>query len=91
MSLNPSSMDPVLQETARVARAAFPTGNRYVTMRDELGVISPKALFADLSPQVGHYSAPPWCLALVILMQFSEHLADRQAADAVRLKPTVEV
>jgi hypothetical protein len=48
MSLNPCSIAPVPQETARVARAAFPTGNRYMTMRDELGVIYPNDLFADL-------------------------------------------
>lgn len=84
MSLNPCSIDPVPQETARVARAAFPKGNRYMTMRDELGVIYPNDLFADLYPQVGHYGEPPWRLALVTLMQFSENLTDRQAADAVR-------
>ena len=39
---------------------------------------------ADLYPQVGHYGEPPWRLALVTLMQFSENLTDRQAADAVR-------
>jgi transposase len=84
MSLNPCPIDPVPTETARVARAAFPKGNRYMTMRDELGVIYPPDLFADLYPQVGHYGEPPWRLALVTLMQFSENLTDRQAADAVR-------
>lgn len=34
MSLNPCSIEPVPEETARVARAAFPKGNRYMTMRD---------------------------------------------------------
>jgi transposase len=53
MSLNPCPIDPVPPETARVARAAFPKGNRYMTMRDELGVIYPPDLFADLYPQVG--------------------------------------
>jgi transposase len=84
MSLNPRPIDPVPPETARVAQAAFPKGNRYMTMRDELGVLYPNHLFADLYPQVGHYGEPPWRLALVTLMQFSENLTDRQAADAVR-------
>src|SRR5262245_30915118 len=84
MSLNPCPIDPVPPETARVARAVFPKGNRYMTMRDELGLIYPNDLFADLYPQVGHYGEPPWRLALVTLMQFSENLTDRQAADAVR-------
>lgn len=84
MSLNPYAIDPVPLETSRVAHAAFPQGNRYMTMRDELGVLYPTALFTDLYPQVGHYGEPPWRLALVTLMQFSENLTDRQAADAVR-------
>src|SRR5215216_2773790 len=84
MSLTPCPIDPVPPETARVAHAAFPTGNRYMTMRDELGIIYPNDLFADLYPQVGHYGEAPWRLALVTLMQCSENLTDRQAADAVR-------
>jgi transposase len=84
MSLNPRPIDPVPQETARVAQAAFAKGNRYMTMRDELGVLYSNDLFGDLYPQVGHYGEPPWRLALVTLMQFSENLTDRQAADAVR-------
>jgi transposase len=55
-----------------------------MTMRDVLGVIYPNDQFADLYPQVGHYGEPPWRLALITLMQFSENLTDRQAADAVR-------
>jgi transposase len=84
MSLNPCPIAPVPPETARVAHAAFPKGKRYMTMRDELGVIYANDLFAALYPQVGHYGEPPWRLALVTLMQFSENLTDRQAADAVR-------
>jgi hypothetical protein len=91
MSLNPRPMDPVPQETAWVARAAFPKGNRYMTMRDELGVLYPNDLFADLYPQVGHYGEPPWRLVLVTLMQFSENLTDRQAADAVRSLNRLEI
>jgi transposase len=55
-----------------------------MTMRDVLGVIYSNDLFADLSPQVGHYSEPPWCLVLVTLLQFGENLTNRQAADTVR-------
>src|ERR671933_2733070 len=84
MSLNPCPIDPVPPETTRVARAAFPKGHRAMTMRDELGVIYPNDLFTALYPQVGHYGEPPWRLALVTLMQFSENLTDRHAADAVR-------
>ena len=83
MSLNPCPIDPVPPRPPGGPRG-LSQGNRYMTMRDELGVIYPNDLFADLYPQVGHYSEPPWRLALVTLMQFSENLTDRQAADAVR-------
>jgi transposase len=55
-----------------------------MTRRDALGVISPTALFADLSPQGGHSGAPPWRLALVPLRPCSANLTDRQAAAAGR-------
>jgi transposase len=84
MSLNPCPIEPIPDETARVARAAFPKGNRYMTMRDVLGVIYTDAQFTDLYRPVGQHAEPPWRLALVTLMQFSENLTDRQAADAVR-------
>ncbi len=37
MSLRTKSIPDVPEETARVARAAFPKGNLYLKMRDELG------------------------------------------------------
>lgn len=84
MSLNPCPIEPIPEATVRVARAAFPKGNRYMTMRDVLDVIYTNDLFADLYPPVGQHAQPPWRLALVTLMQFGENLTDRQAADAVR-------
>jgi transposase len=39
MSLNPQSSYPIPESTERVARAAFPKGNLYMRMRDELGEI----------------------------------------------------
>jgi hypothetical protein len=37
MSLRPQPSDAIPDETQRVARAAFPKGNVYMRMRDELG------------------------------------------------------
>jgi len=48
MSLNPCPSEPIPGETACVARTAFPKGNRYMTMRDVLGVIYTDAPFTDL-------------------------------------------
>jgi transposase len=84
MFLQPSPIPPVPQETARVARAAFPKGNRYLEMRDVLGTIYTDEVFADLYPQRGQPAAAPWRLALVTVLQFVEGLSDRQAAEAVR-------
>ena len=36
MSLRPEVIGPVPEETARVARAAFPGGNRYLRLRSLL-------------------------------------------------------
>ncbi len=84
MSLKPSLIKAVPSETVRVARAAFPKGNLYLAMRDELGVLFEDSDFAELFPRRGQPAFPPWRLALITVMQFLENLSDRQAADAVR-------
>ncbi len=56
MALNPCPIAPIPDETARVARAAFPQGNRSMTMRDMLGVLSSDTLFAALYRPVGQYA-----------------------------------
>ncbi|WP_372725597.1 IS1182 family transposase, partial [Immundisolibacter sp.] len=74
----------VPEETARIARAAFPQGNPYLTMRDELGVIYQNRTFAWLFSHAGRRAEAPGNLALVLVMQYAEGLTDRQAAEAVR-------
>jgi len=86
MSLHPHVIAPVPEETARVARAAFPKGHPYLTLRDALGTIFQDEDFAALFPIGGQPGLPPWRLALVTIMQFRETLADRQAAEAVRAR-----
>jgi len=71
-------------ETARVARAAFPRGNPYLRMYDTLGPLFASPDFADLYPEEGQPAVDPALLALVTIFQFVEGLPDRQAADAVR-------
>ncbi len=84
MSLKPEPIGMIPEETARVARAAFPKGNTYKKMRDEVGTIWEDEDFAGLFPGRGRPALAPWRLALVTVMQFAENLPDRQAADAVR-------
>ena len=86
MSLKPDPIQPVPEETARVARAAFRKGNPLLSLRDELGAIFADADFADLFPRLGQPGLPPWRLALVTLLQFRENLPDRRAAEAVRAR-----
>ena len=84
MSLHPQTIGPVPEETVRVARAAYPKGNLYLSLHDHLGTIYEDKLFARIYPNVGQPAYVPWRLALISLMQFLEGLSDRQAADAVR-------
>jgi len=83
MSLHSQPVPPVPIETARVAHAAFPDGNLYLQMRDELGPLFSDELFTPLFPTRGQPAEAPWRLALVTIFQFAEHLSDRQASDAV--------
>src|SRR3954464_15119266 len=86
MSLKPAVIQPVPEETARVARAAFRKGNPLLRLRDELGAVFRDEGFVDLFPRLGQPGLPPWRLALVTLLQFRENLPDRQAAEAVRAR-----
>ena len=53
MSLKPQAVDPIPEETIRVAKAAFPQGNRYMKMRDELGIFYQDPQFSALFSQSG--------------------------------------
>lgn len=86
MSLNPQTIEPVPEQTACIAQAAFPKGNLYMQMRDELGTCFTDADFVHLYPRRGQPAFSPWRLALVTVMQFMEKLSDRQAAEAVRAR-----
>jgi transposase len=82
--LKPESDQQIPAETLQVAKAAFPSGNIYITLRDVLGPIFEDQTFQDLYPRLGQPAESPGRLALITLMQFLENMSDRQAADAVR-------
>lgn len=86
MTVKPAPIPPIPEETKRVAEAAFPKGNVYMQMRDEIGSLYQDDLFVDLYSAEGQPGWSPWRLALVTIMQFAENLSDRQAADAVRAR-----
>ena len=84
MSMQAQAIPPVPELTVTTARAAFPRGNRYMTMRDELGVFYSDLEFAELFARRGRPGETPWRLALALVFQFVEGLSDEQAAEAVR-------
>ncbi len=84
MSLHPRRINPVPFTTSQIAQAAFPKGNLYLTMRDEIGTLYSDCDFETLFPTDGQPAVCPWQLALICVMQFIEGLSDRQASEAVR-------
>ncbi len=82
--LRSQPVGPVPADTARVAHAAFRTGNPWLRLRDDLGRFYTDDRFAPLFPTHGQPAEAPWRLALVLVLPFAENLTDRQAADAVR-------
>jgi transposase len=84
MSLQMRPLDDIREQTYRVVRAAFPKGNPYIVLRNQLGSIFINEDFTDLYSKRGQPAWAPWRLALITLLQFREKLSDRQTADAVR-------
>jgi len=82
--LRPQPLPPIPDDTARVARAAFPKGHPYLTLADTLGERFADEQFALLFPHCGQPALAPWRLALTTIVQFAEGLSDVQAANAVR-------
>ena len=79
MSLQPCIVSPVPELTASVARSAFPKGNPYLRLRDQLGPVILDEDFAELYPRRGQPALSPWRLALATVMQFVECLSDRSS------------
>lgn len=69
--IQPQAIDPIPSETVRVARAAFPKGNLYMTMRDEIGTLYNDQDFEALFPKLGQPAFSPWRLALVCVRCYS--------------------
>jgi len=59
MCLHPQEVPPVPDQTAAVALSAFPRGNLYMTMRDELGSLYSDEAFASLYSPVGQPAFSP--------------------------------
>lgn len=84
MSLRAPIVYCLPEDTARVARAAFPRGNPYLRACDALGPIYTNPQFADLFPQEGQPAVAPAQLALVTIFQFAEGLTETTRASTPR-------
>jgi transposase len=71
MSLKPQEVNPIPEETMRVAHAAFPKGNAIMRLRDALGPIYTDEQFTALFPHDGQPALSPGRLALVSVLQFA--------------------
>ena len=84
MCVQPRPWPEVPAETARVARRAFRKGALAMRARDELGAWCQDEAFSAVYGTRGAPGISPAQLAMVTVLQFTENLTDRQAADAVR-------
>jgi transposase len=80
LSLKPVDLTPIPEETARIAKAAFPKGSVYLKLRDEFGALYEEEIFSDLFPERGCPAMSPGRLAMITIFQFAEGLSDRAAA-----------
>lgn len=84
MSLKGPLFSVIPADTERVAKAAFPNGNRYLLLRDTFGPLFSSIDFQQLFSAEGRAAEDPARLAVITILQFAEHLSDEQAANAVR-------
>lgn len=83
MVLHRQSIKSIPSLTKEIARKAFPKGNMYMTMRDELGSFYDDDDFAELYSSEGQPALHPGSLALICVMQYMANLSDRGAVEAV--------
>ncbi|WAX76639.1 transposase [Streptomyces sp. KMM 9044] len=78
--MRPKELPEVLEQTAAVARAAFPQGSLVMRARDRLTEVFADEPFSDAFGVRGAPGLSPGVLGLVTVLQFAENLTDRQAA-----------
>src|SRR5258708_29713315 len=84
MSMQPRPWPDVPEPSARTARSSSRKGNLAMRIRDELGEVYADARFAAAFGVRGRPGISPGQLMMASVLQFSENLTDRQAAEAVR-------
>ncbi len=85
MSLQPQPFPPLPIETAQIAPKIFQRrGNIYLTIGDQISPLFADVYFADLYAADGAPAISPNLLALAVMFQRQEDLADQAMANAVR-------
>ena len=84
MSLKQTAITEIPEDTARVAKAVFKKGHRYVLLRDTFGDLFSTDDLRALFHVEGRPAIDPARLALITVIQFAENLSDERMADAVR-------
>ena len=82
--MQPHPWPEVPAGTAKIAKRAFRKGSLAIRARDELGAWCQDEVFRVTYGTRGAPGISPAQLAMVTVLQFTENLTDRQAADAVR-------
>ena len=80
MSLKPVDLTPIPEDTVRVAKTAFPKGNIYIKLRDELG-----ALYHDLLIGVTKFFRDPDSFAVLQEKVIPEILARVPENEEIRV------
>ncbi|VEP12041.1 hypothetical protein H1P_1300001 [Hyella patelloides LEGE 07179] len=91
MVLHHQTIKPIPSLTKEIAQKAFPKGNLYMTLRDELETIYDDDDFAELYSSEGQPALRPGNLALVCVMQYMANLSDRGAVEALAARNFVLV
>jgi transposase len=84
MSMHVRPLEPIPDQTARIARTSFRKGTLAMMLRDALDGVWNDEAFQELYPRRGREAVEPWRLAMVVVLQAVENLSDGQAAEMVR-------
>ena len=86
--MQPKPWPEVPEQTARVAKASSPKGTLAMRIRDVLGQVYADEQFTGAFGERGKPGISPAQLMIATVLQFTENLTDRQAAEAVRDRMT---
>lgn len=84
MSLKANPVSQIPEDTKRVAKAAFPKGNRYILLHDTFDYFFDSTNVRHLFSPEGKPALDPARLAVITILQFAEQLSDERMAEAVR-------